>query len=208
MKYKNTPGLTIDAEHVYRMASEILPGVSEVIKDVGLTDDRWFTEEHSSRGTAVHEILAGYARGLSFDPDLLDPDLTGWVKSGTDFIESISADGERILGVEVMRAHPLYRYAGTMDLISDWNGYECLWDFKTGKAAKSARFQLGAYDTLLGPTGNGKPRKRAAVELQRDGSKARIIAYNSVEHFHDGNTFLAFLTTSRVRKLYGQKNPE
>ena len=117
----------------------------------------------------------------------------------------LRADGAKILGVELMRHHALYRFAGELDLLVRWRGYEHVLDFKTGKASKATRYQTAAYDLLLGPAPDGKPRKRAAVELQEDGGRARLVEFNGTAHHHDGATFLALLTTSRARAACGSK---
>jgi hypothetical protein len=200
------PTLRIDENHKYFLGDENLLGVSEVLKDNRLIDDRWFDDESRDRGHVVHEILAGVARGLTFDWDFLDTELHGWAKSGIGFLKELEADGAEILGVEEMRYHPLYRVAGTIDLrVLDARGYESIYDFKTGKAPKITRFQIAAYDMLLGPTANGKPRKKAAVEVQQDGSPARIIAYHGPEFYHDANRFLSFLNTTRDRREFAPK---
>lgn len=203
------PVLTRDADHLYWLtqpprAPENIPGVTEVMVDNRLEDDTYYTEEHSSRGIAVHAELANHARGIAPFP-FLDPDLVGWVASGDDFLSRIRAEGATILAVERMGYNPLYRYAGTIDLLVLWRGYEWVLDWKTGKASKVTRFKLAAYDTILGPTTNGKPRKRAAVELDRDGFRARLVEYNTPEHHHDANRFLSYLNTTRDRRLFGPK---
>ena len=205
MQYENTPGLSLDKDHKYWFEEENILGVSEVIVDNRLESDKWFTETDSSRGIAIHTVLAGVARGLTFDWDLLDPDLHGWVHSGIDYLAYLIADGAVILGVEVSRFNPLHRVAGTIDLIALWRGYEWILDYKSGKASGVTRFRLGAYDMILGPTENRKPRKRAAIELQKDGGKAKLKEYNGVEFFHDGNRFLSYLVTTRDHRQFGPK---
>jgi hypothetical protein len=194
--YADSPDLKRDPDHLYWRDRENLLGVSEVETTVGLESDEWFTEEHSTRGIAVHADLAAVARGgkpFAF----IDPDLYGWRQSGLDWLARALADGAIILGVEVMRYHALYRFAGTLDLVILWRGYEWILDWKTGKASKVTRFKLAAYDLLLGPASNGKPRKRAALELDRDGGQSNPVEYNTPEHFHDGNRFLGHLSTAR-----------
>lgn len=203
--YTDTPGLTCDDDHKYHIGPESPLGVTEVMVDLGLESDDWFTETDSSRGHALHALLAGAAQGLTFDWDLLDPDLHGWARSGLDKLAELLADGAVILGVEVRRHHPLYRYAGTADLIVLWRGYEYVLDWKSGAASKVTRFKLAAYDQLLGPAANGKQRKRAAIEIQRDGGRAKLIEYNAVDNFQDANRFLSYLTTARDRKLFRAK---
>jgi hypothetical protein len=193
------PMLRIDDEHRYWLGTEELWGVSAVLKDNLLIDDRWFDETSRSRGTAIHSELASIARGAKPFP-FIDPDLYAWRQSGIDFLDMLKSDGAEILHVEMMRHHPIYKFAGTMDLVVRWRGYEHILDYKTGKASKATRYQLGAYSLLLGPTTDGKPRRRAAVELQQDGSRAILREYNAPENFHDGNIFLALLTAARTRQ--------
>lgn len=210
MRYEDTPGLTCDAEHVYHFSQETPLGVSEVMDEVGLESGKWFDEGDSSRGRAIHAVLAQYARGRTREDVLLwgdlDEDLYGWFASGADFLDMIRVEGGEVLGVEVMRRHPLYGYAGTIDLVVRWRGYEYCLDWKSGKASRVVRFKMKAYDMLLGAAPDGKPRKCAAVELDRDGGRAKPIEYNTSEHFNDGARFLAYLTTARDRRLFISKS--
>lgn len=204
-----TPILTRDPDHLYWLSAPPKPrenvlGVTEVMVEAGLESDEWFTETDSSRGTAIHGELANAANGLEPFP-FLDPDLYGWCKSGRDYLAYLLADGAVILGVERMGYNPLYKIAGTIDLHVLWRGYEWILDWKSGKATNIVRFKLAAYDMILGPTANGKPRKRAAIEVHEDGSRAKLIEYNTPENFHDGNRFLAYLTTVRDVRQYGPK---
>jgi hypothetical protein len=200
------PVLTRDPDHKYWLAAppkpiENLLGVTEVMVDLGFESDRWFTETDSSRGHVLHAELEAAARGEEPFP-FIDPDLYGWRQSGLDFLAYMIADGATILGVELMKFHPLYRFAGTIDLIVLWRGYEWVLDWKSGKASKVTRFKLAAYDLLLGPAANGKQRKRAAIEIHEDGSRAKLVEYNTPENFHDANRFLGYLGTSRDRKIF------
>lgn len=191
-----------DDEHRYWLGTEELWGVSHVLRDNRLVDDKWYDETSRSRGTAIHSVLAGVARGLTFDPDLLDPDLAGWVKSGVDFLTTIKADGAEILAAETMRYHSLYKFAGEIDLLCRQNGRMVIYDFKSGKAAKVARFQLAAYSLLVPLEPTGIPCKKAVVELQKDGSRAKLVEFNGPAFFHDSNRFLSFLNTTRDRREF------
>lgn len=198
----NHPDLRLDEDHRYWFGSEELWGVSAVLLDNRLVDPSWFDEKSRSRGVALHADLANVARGgqpFSF----IDPDLYLWRQSGIDFLAMVLDDGGEILGVEEMHYHPLYKFAGTIDLRVRWRGYIWIFDLKSGKAAKATRFQLAAY-ALMVPS-EDRQIKRAAVELDRDGGRAVLREYNSLEYFHDGNTFLAFLTASRARQEFAPK---
>lgn len=193
-----------DSDHKYWIGRENLLGVTEVMVDVGLENDDYYTVTHSSRGIAIHAELANAARGIEPFP-FLDPDLYGWVQSGRDYLASLLADGAIVLGVEQMGYHQQYRFAGTIDLRVLWRGYEWILDWKSGKASSVTRFKLGAYDLICGPAANGKQRKRAAIEVQEDGSRAKLVEYNTPENFHDGNRFLSYLTTARDKRAFGPK---
>lgn len=203
------PTLRRDEAHLYWIdwppsTPENILGVTEVMVENGLENDDWYNETHSSRGTAIHGELANAARGLPEFP-FLDPDLSGWVKSGRDYLTYLLGDGAVILGVERMGHHPLYKVAGTIDLHVLWRGYEWILDWKSGKASKVTRFKLAAYDMILGPALNGKQRKKAAIEVHEDGSRAKLVEYNEVKHFHDGSRFLAYLTTARDKREFAPK---
>ncbi len=205
LTYIDTPGLVCDEDHLYHLDGTDPLGVSEVMEDLGFESGQWYTDTDSSRGVAIHAVLAGVARGLTFDWDLLDQDLHGWCRSGLNYLAYLLADGAVILGVEVRRHHSLYRYAGTVDLIVLWRGYEWVLDWKSGTASRVTRFKLAAYDQLLGAAANGKPRKRAAIEVQQDGSRAKLVEYNGPEYYHDANRFLGYLGTTRDRRVYANK---
>lgn len=196
------PELVCTEDHKYFLGSENILGVSEVMTFLGFESDEWFTETHSSRGHALHAVLASAAQGHPPDFDFLDPDLHGWARSGLAYIKYLLEDGAVILGIEFMLFHRLYRYAGRIDLYVLWRGYEWVLDWKSGKASRVTRFKLAAYDALIGPTKNGLPRKRAAIEIQEDGSRARLVEYNTPENFHDVNRFLSYLNTARDLKIF------
>lgn len=196
-----------DDDHKYWILKplENLLGVTEVMVDNRLETSDFFSDEDSARGKFLHEVLAGAALGRYPYMPFVDVEYQGWLKSGLDVLEMMLADGAVILGVEVMKFHPLYRFAGTIDLVVLWRGYEWVLDWKSGKASKVTRFKIAAYDTLLGPAANGKQRKRAAVEIQRDGGRARFVEYNTPAHFHDANRFLSYLNTTRDRREFAPR---
>ena len=204
MIFDNDHDLRRDDEHRYFVGNREVEGVTATLKDVGLINDEWFTDGHSSRGVAIHAEMSSLARGA--EPFMfLDPDLTGWVKSGQDFLTMLKAECHEIAGVEVMRWHRLYAFAGQMDLITLRENRIYIWDFKSGKALKTTRFQLAAYSMLVQPVIGEKMVKRAAVELQEDGGRAKVIEYNTPAHFHDGARFLSYLTAARDRREFGPK---
>ena len=194
-----------DDNHKYWLGRENIPGVNEVMTALGFEQDpRYFGESCSSRGSVVHQVLAGVALGLTFDEDLLDPDLRGWVRSGITRLDYLRSKGAEILGAEEMFYHPIYKFAGQIDLRYRLGGRVCIDDWKTGAAPKTTRFKMGAYSLLI-PQANGLPVQKAAVEHDRNGGNAHPVYYNEPQHFHDGNRFVAYLTTFKDLRLYAPK---
>lgn len=188
--------LRLDRQHRYWLGAEEILGTSFILADNGLVDSSWFTEEARSRGTVVHQVLAGIHSGYTFNWDDLHEKLHGFVRSGLAFRDRMKYE---VLDVEQMRWHPIYRFAGTLDLRIRMNDYEYILDWKTGKAAKATRYQLAAYDLLAGPPKTFKFRKKICVELREDGGMPSIVEYNDPMYLHDDLSFLAFLETTRKR---------
>lgn len=56
--YSPPDGLTFDGEtHTYTAGGRSVPSVTQVLKRVGLIDDRWVDEHALSRGRAVHAVI-------------------------------------------------------------------------------------------------------------------------------------------------------
>lgn len=186
-------------KHLYtlRRGSTILrlPSVSEVILDNGLTDARWFDETSRSRGSVVHTVLAGYARGLMFDWAMLDEDLHGYVRSGMRLLDFLKA---QVLETEIPRYHPNWLYAGTADIILARQGSEIVADWKTGDMPNTTDYQVWAYD-MLQPI--RKARQHWGIKLHKDGAIATI--HELDDDRYAGDRFLNLLATTRERQKHG-----
>jgi|SRR5579864_4020753 len=195
----SVPAFSFDREkHIYHLGNEVLPSVTEVLKDNGFISESWFTEKGRSRGAAVHHAT------YLFDQDKLiwdslHKDLWGYIHSWYKI--------KVRLGIEVIEAEKslyngLYRYAGTLDRLVRIGRWEHVWDLKTmpptgGAAPKWCRYQSAAYEGMLPPYGS---RKRAAVELHADGSMATLKPHEDLD---DLQVFLCMLTTTRARRENG-----
>lgn len=173
---------------------ERLLGVSDVIRDNGFTDDRFFTPGSRTRGRAVHAGLRLALLG-TLDWNSLDPDLHGFVRSGLKLMEFLKAD---ILEMEVPRYHPTWLYAGTLDLLIRRAGIEIVIDWKTGDIPDVTDYQLFAYD-MLQPV--RAARQHWGVKLHRDGAMATITELDSDRYA--GDRFLNLLATTRERQKHG-----
>src|SRR5258705_10213940 len=73
-----------EGSHIYRVNNVVVPGFSEIVKGVGLIDDRWFTEQGCWRGSVVHAITQLDDEN-DLDEESVDPSLTGWLEAHRKF---------------------------------------------------------------------------------------------------------------------------
>lgn len=187
--------------HMYTLDGRPLPSVTDVLRDNRFINPEFYTEEGRQRGAAVH-AATHYDDLGRLKWSSLHSDLHGYVHSWQKFKATMQLN---IIDIEVPRYHPLYLYAGTLDRRVLIGGYEWILDLKTGKAPKWAAFQTAAYDLLAGPTGKERQRKRAAVELQADGTVANLIQHTDL---NDAGFFLAFVSTTMKRREYGIRSDD
>ena len=191
---KNATFRYVDDPHGYWLGPEELPSPSKVFTDLGLVNARFFTEESRLRGRAVHAGLHFALKG-TLDWNTLHPDLHGYVKSGLRLVDRL---GPTIIRAETPLYHPTLRFAGTSDQEWELKGWRYIIDFKSGKAPAVTRYQTAAYELLSRVNLNPIQRyKRAAVELQEDGSIANMVKY---EDHTDGAGWLNLLGAYRIRQ--------
>lgn len=197
-----TATLEFNAEtHTYRQAGRVLPGVTEILRDEGIIDARFFTPESRERGHAVHEACRMYDDG-DLDIGSLDPRIHGYLESWAKFREATGfvrvGEAERIVVSET------WQYAGRMDLggyfrepIAPGNHY--LLDLKSGAPCKSHGPQLAAYQHAAG----GGCVNRANVYLREDGKLAKLEEQTDPR---DWDAFRAFLTARNWKANNGFRN--
>jgi len=124
--------------------------VTEILKDAGEIDDRWFTAEARERGSAVHALCQRYANGERVD-DLGRPleslecvnGLAAWFRDRK--VYAIATE-QMIEGC--VNGH---HYAGTFDLLAEIGGKRVLVDYKTGAGMKWHPAQIAAYALAVNP---------------------------------------------------------
>lgn len=148
-----TLGLTFDeATHTYALDGRVLPSVTTVLKDNGLSDDfaavdAATLERARQRGTAVHAALHYLDEG-TLDEATVDPVVAPYVEAWQRFV----ADrGVLITAMEQRFADAVYGFAGTVDRIAVVDGLVTLLDIKTGSVT-GANYQTAAYVHLAGLT--------------------------------------------------------
>ena len=187
-------GLEFTAEnHIYRLEGVVIPSVTQIIKDAGLVNFDFISDEllaaKADLGNKVHRATELNDNGI-LDYEDLHPKLRGyldsWIKFRKDF-DFIPSE------IEMIYYHPLYRYAGRVDRIGDLT----LVDIKSGTVQKTHSLQTAGYAELF----NYKKPKREQI-------KRRLAVYLTPENYKviehkessDRNIFLAALTIANYHK--------
>jgi len=136
--------------HEYRDGDTIIPSVTQILKNAGMIDDRFFTAESRERGSAVHALCQRYANGERFD-DL------GRELSSLEYVNALAAwfrdRRPYAIATEQMIEGNIdgHRYAGTFDLLAEVDGKRWLIDYKTGPGMKWHPAQIAAYALAVNP---------------------------------------------------------
>lgn len=159
----STPLIQLDEAHVYRVNDVVTPGFSEIVKGVGLIDDRWFTETSRWRGSVVHAITQLEDEN-DLDEESVDPSFSGWLEAYRRFKRETGFIPEAI---EQPVFNPFLKYCGTLDRSGKLaSGRPALLDLKTGDVNKITRYQTVAY---LGCLSQPFQYTRLAVGLKPNG---------------------------------------
>jgi hypothetical protein len=195
--------------HTYRVDGHIVPSVTQLLDDAGLTPD------YSVVPPRVREHAR--ARGIHVDAccDLLDQDDLDWASvhpEAVPYVESwarfCAAEGYAPVCGQVPLYHPRYGYAGTADSIGTLNGSWVVVERKaTTKMAATYGLQTAGYaqpGLWVAPPGGGRLEPaawpapaRLGVQLKRDGSYL-VVPYDDAE---DLSAFLGVVALFRWRAL-------
>lgn len=172
-----------DDKHEYTdAAGETLPHITGMLERCGWIDDRWFKEEHSIRGTAVHKLTADYDLG-ALDPKSCTSHYKGWLLG---HVKCMSILRPEILEVEVPRIHPDFRFGGRIDRILKVYRQLTISEIKSGGPEKAHQIQT-ALQAILASVEYGLPAEawpRYAEYLQRDG-KFKFVPHDKRADFDE-----------------------
>ena len=129
-------------QHKYFLGDREIPGVTTIMKGLNLIDDRWFTEESRETGTAVHEILELYDKGIKVEPKHA---LIGYLSAYQAFLSENSS--LYVKEIEKTVYEPNMSYCGKLDriMINCDTGQKFLIDIKTGAPLRNHKLQCSAY---------------------------------------------------------------
>jgi len=185
-----------NATHTYKVDGVVYPSVTQVLREAGLIDDTWFTEEGAERGKEVALITELYDKG-ELDEALLTktrPQYMGYLEAWKKFLR------ERVfvvVTIEERLYEHAYCYAGTSDRrvsLIDGTG-RTLVEIKTGAKAWWHRYQTAAYMAVRGAL------NRMAVYLKPDG---KYTCDPHDDYPHDIDVFRAALCIANEKRAYGK----
>lgn len=168
------------ATHTYRIDGNVVPSVTQVLREAGFIDARWYTEEGRARGEAIHIVTELYDKGtLREDADL--GELAGYLAAWKKFLADTGAE---VVENECTVWHTTLKYAGTMDRLVIWNKVDAIGDIKGGGVGKWEPIQTAAYAGARDP--RRPPPKRFAIHLRDNGK------YTLKEHTNFARDFDVF----------------
>ena len=165
------PELTFDEPtHIYRVKDTVVPSVSQVLKAGGGGADYSSVppevlKRAADIGTAVHKVVEmHYAMNLTMDVD--DPSVEAYLPGFYDFVDDNIFEWE---WSELLMYHPLYWYAGTVDLVGKVEGELSIIDVKTTNKIhkKAVELQTAAYSELYRFVSGQEPYRRYILWLKR-----------------------------------------
>lgn len=134
-------------EYIDIASGQVLPHITGMLKDTNWIDDRWFTEESSARGQAVHRLTSDYDFG-ALDVESCVSTWRPWLLT---YIKAIEILRPRILSVEVPRVHWGWRFGGRPDRVAQIDGAVSIIEIKTGDELESHPIQTALQAILVAP---------------------------------------------------------
>lgn len=160
---------TFDVEkHEYRLQGKVLPSVTQVLAIVNDFDriPRAILEHARERGECLHRAVNLYNRDdLEFES--LDNDTSADVYAWARFLRE---SGAVVIASESPVYHEQFGYAGTPDVVLDWNGRVVIPDLKsTYSVPRTVGSQTAAYAEAYRHMHGGRRPERYCIHI-KDGN--------------------------------------
>lgn len=188
---------------------EQYPRVTEILRPFTKFDyvPKKILENAASRGTAVHALCAGIAKGAWVPDNMIPEELRGYV---TSFKKWADNHVKKFVIIEKRFVDEHLKYTGQVDFVVVGNDDELyLVDLKTSASPqKTYQLQMAAYEHML-EKHHVSVKGAALVYLQKDGEYPEIdLIEDFTERFH---IFLSALDCynyfNRKRKKKNGNNP-
>lgn len=178
--------------HRYYLGNRELLSVTTVLRDVGLIDPQWFTEEARLRGEYVHTCVALHHEG-TLDNATVDPMIEPYFAGYLLFLAETGFAPEL---VEEQVHNEALGLAGTLDLLGRLPahppGSKDLIDVKSGHIPPTVGLQLAGYVRCLPPGAY----RRWCLNLPGDGT----YRLDRCADRKDDGVFLAALQVAQFKR--------
>ena len=184
-----------DELHEYKLDGIVIPSVTQVIEKSSLVNLDWVSpellEQKADLGAKVHSTTEFYDKS-TLDLENLHPLLSKYLDQWIKFRHDYEFEPTEI---ELRLAHPLYRFAGTIDRVGYIKDELTLLDIKSGTIQKAYAIQTAGYELLYNQANKKKIKRRLAVYLSENDYKVK-----EYKDKNDANVFLAALTIHNYKK--------
>jgi len=151
--------------HTYRVDGRKVDSVTQILKQEGFIDSRWYKPSGTNRGSMVHELTEQMDRGTLKADHLHGSEVYPYLLAWEKFKEDIGC----ITFINVEYPVATGNYAGTLDRIAVVNHENWLIDIKTGSHELWHGLQLAAYEMAIKATMGIEIDKRRVVHLKNTG---------------------------------------
>lgn len=133
--------------HVYYLDGLEVPHITGLLGSAGLVDSRWYTEESSRRGTAIHKLTEDYDLG-ALDPVRCTSAYKGYLLSHVEMMRRLKPE---ILEVELAQVHVGHGFGGRPDREMVMYGELSILEGKSGEVSDAHNVQTALQAILVAP---------------------------------------------------------
>lgn len=161
----------LEESHTYFVDGKRVPGVSDILKQVGLQKEYFGTDTfYRDRGIATHAAIKLILEG-KLDQSSVDPVCQPYIDGAMRFLDTLKTP---IQAVEQQLYSSRLNFAGTLDLVAG----DTLYDWKCSKSPDPASELQGAAYSLLWGENYGLEIPFRVIKLPGDGT-FKIIDYKT-----------------------------
>jgi len=142
----HTEGLEFNEEkHLFTVDGVVKRSVTQVLKDCGLVNTKFFTEQGRENGSRRHLVTELYDRN-TLDWGTVDPEDLPYLEAWITAKEQLKIE---IKFIEQKMYHPVLGYAGIVDRLCLVDRQPTVLDIKTGSPMPATKLQLPLYGLMV-----------------------------------------------------------
>src|SRR5574341_49547 len=163
----------LNHEYLSVATGEVFPHITGMLEQTGWIDDRWYTEESSDRGTAVHKLTADFDLGaLKVTADEPKTRFRGYLLG---HVKAVSIARPKMLAVEEPLVHPVLLFGGRPDRECIVYNLRAVWEVKSGAPERAHQYQTALQAILIGHFAGLPPESIGRfVEYVKDKGKFKV----------------------------------